>query len=82
MYPLSFRRYIPMFQKEVEGSLLQARDEPRHLDGMPSGVEGGALGGREDAVSEAVISAGASDAYCLHKPEPAENQWHFAPLQE
>ena len=49
---------------------------------MPSGVEGGALSGREDAVSEAVILARASDAYCLHKPEPAENQWHFTPLQE
>lgn len=27
--------------------------------------------------------AGASDAYCRHTPEPAENpQYHFSPLQE
>lgn len=36
----------------------------------------------EKMLSQAVILAGASDAYSLHKPEPAENQWHFAPLQE
>lgn len=47
-----------MFQKESEGSLHEARDEPRHFNGKPSGVEGGALDRREDAVSEAVIPAG------------------------
>lgn len=72
-----------MFRKEAEFSVQQARDEPRHFDGKPSGVVGGALGGREGAVSEAVIPAGASDACCLHTAEPAENQqWHFSPLQE
>lgn len=36
-----------MLQKEAEGSLLQAGDGPRHLDGKASGVKGGTLQGEE-----------------------------------
>lgn len=36
-----------MLQKEAEGSLLQAGDGPRHLDGKTSGVKGGTLWGKE-----------------------------------